>query len=71
MEDIKTKIDELNITTNIDEQINNKTLQNFSKSKHLLNNMLENLREELFDISKTVNNFTASRQDVIKSYKKD
>lgn len=57
MDDIKGKIDELNITTNYNDQQENpnKTFQNFSRSKQILENMIENLREELAGISKKTN----------------
>jgi len=50
---LKVKIDELNLTaSNEQQQLPNKTFQNFSKSKQILDNMIENLREEIAGISK-------------------
>jgi len=55
LNDIKVKIDELNLTVNNEQQLQNpnKSVQNFSKSRLILDNMIENLREELAGISKT------------------
>ncbi len=59
MDDLKNKIDELNMTSSHDQLIQqkqqhspNKTFQNFSKSKQVLKTMIEKLREELAGISK-------------------
>ena len=59
MDDLKIKIDELNMTSSHDQHIKqkqqqspNKTFQNFSKSKQVLETMIENIREELAGISK-------------------
>jgi hypothetical protein len=56
LDDLKVKIDELNLTSNNENELtHNKTFQNFNKSKQILENMIDNLREELAGISKITN----------------